>query len=533
MSARKFKPSAVDRALVQVFPRWGLRRLQTRAAAHALMRHYEAAELGRRTENWRRTAGDANATIGARAKVLRELVRDLVRNDPWSARAVKLIGQNIVGWGIVPRPHAAGERAIKNARAVWKEWAETTACDFDGLMNFYGLQRLAAETIAQSGAVLVRRRPRPSSERLPLPVQLQILEPDFLDTMRGHQGGLAQGHYIVQGVEFNAEGKRVAYWLYEEHPGSNIITRPPSLRSKRVPASEILHVYRVDRPGQVSGVTWGAPVILKTKDFDEYDDATLLKQKIAACFAAFVSDMDGTGTPPQVGEEHDSDPLIETIEPGMVANLPIGRQVTFGNPPTTNDHPSYSKTQLRAIAAGWGVTYEQLTGDYSDANFASSRMARLEFNNNLHDWRYHMMIPQLCDGVWNWAMQAALIAGRVDERPSASWTPPPFPMIEPDREGKAAILKVRGGVQTLFDMIREQGYDPAEHLAEIAEGNEALDALGIILDSDPRTTTQVGQPRTPQKGGGQRQQQQQKQQPARAGARVGERPPTTDDPPER
>jgi capsid protein len=66
-------------------------------------------------------------------------------------------------------------------------------------------------------------------------------------------------------------------------------------------------------------------------------------------------------------------------------------------------------------------------------------------------------------------------------------------MIEPDKEGLAIMRNVRAGIQTLFDAIRERGYDPAEFFAEVKEGNALLDALGIKIDSDPRYLTQAGQ----------------------------------------
>jgi capsid protein len=73
------------------------------------------------------------------------------------------------------------------------------------------------------------------------------------------------------------------------------------------------------------------------------------------------------------------------------------------------------------------------------------------------------------------------------------WSAPPRPLIEPDKEGLAIQRNVRTGIQTLSDAIRERGYDPDEFFAAIAADNARLDALKIVLDSDPRKTTQAGQ----------------------------------------
>jgi capsid protein len=59
------------------------------------------------------------------------------------------------------------------------------------------------------------------------------------------------------------------------------------------------------------------------KDLDEYEDATLMKQKIAACLAVITSDIDGTGAP--LGTADDTtNPGIDTLEPGAIINAPPG-----------------------------------------------------------------------------------------------------------------------------------------------------------------------------------------------------------------
>ena len=145
------------------------------------------------------------------------------------------------------------------------------------------------------------------------------------------------------------------------------------------------------------------------------------------------------------------------MEPGMIANLPVGKDVKFGNPPTVTDS-KFADRNLRKIAAGLGVSYEDLTGDYSQVNFSSARMSRLAHWANVRDWQWNMLVPQLCDGVWAWAMEAAQIEGLVGaELPTAEWTTPPMPMIEPDKEGLAYQRLVRNGVMTHDAMVREQG----------------------------------------------------------------------------
>ena len=473
----EIKPNWLDRFAMSVSPKWG----ESRLRARYLARHYEAASTGRRTSNWNRSVADANSAISPALISLRAHARDLVRNNGWARNGLRVIVDNTVGWGITAKPATPNPAAA----AAWKRWAESTECDSEGRLNFYGIQKLAMRTTVESGEVLIRRRFRRAEDGLSIPLQLQILEPDYLDKWQDLRTGIAGGP-IVQGVEYDKLGRRAAYWLFDSHPGSSSIAAGVS---RRIPASEVIHHFFPDRPGQVRGVTWFAPAIVNIKDFDEFEDADLIRAKIAACFAAFVTSVDGSDV--SLSEQSADDPLVETLEPGLVSYLKPGQEVQFSAPPIANDN-GFTARKLRRIAVSLGVTYEDLTGDYSQVNFSSARMSRIRHWAHVDDWRYNMVIPQLCDPVWNWAMNAASLAGIIDEAPAAEWTAPPMPMLEPDREGLAYTRLIRGGLMTPSEAVRERGYDPDTHWDEYAADLQKLDSLKIWLDSDVRRTSQAG-----------------------------------------
>jgi lambda family phage portal protein len=480
-----------DRLLIGIAPEWGLRRVRARATAQLMARHFEAAQGGRRTSGWQRFASDANAANAPALTALRELSRDLRRNNGWAKRGIQAIVNNTVGWGILPKPSDRSRARGDIALELWNEWAKTTACDFDGRMNFYGLQRLAMETIAESGEVIIVRQPAATADGLAIPMRMQVLEPDYLDINRNGLVGSGGGP-IIDGVEFDTQGRRVAYWLFTSHPGGQRL-QTTRFESVRMPADRVLHIYRVDRPGQVRGVPWLAAAISRLKDLDDFEDAELMQQKVAACFGAFVSDLDGAA--PAIGGAGgtgDDGYPIESLEPGHIAYLKPGQSVTFATPPRAQDS-AFTTRVLRRIAVSLGVPYEELSGDYSQVNFSSARMARLAHWANVHEWRWHMLIPQMCNGVWRWAMELASAIEGWTATPTAEWAPPPMPILEPDKEGLAYQRLVRIGAMTWPQMIRELGEDPVAQLDEIEAFNEDLDKRGIVLDSDPRKTTAAGQ----------------------------------------
>ncbi len=479
----------LDRAIGFLAPRAGLRRARHRYAMTALRRSYEGARVSRRTEGWVTAGTSANAEIGPALSRLRDRARDLVRNNPYAAKAVQAAVSNLVGTGIMPRARARESGLAEAADRLWGRFAET--CDADGLTDFYGLQALIARALVESGECLVQLRERRAEDGLPVPLQLQVLEADHLDTTR--TGELADGGFVLQGVEFDPLGRRRAYWLFPVYPGEAASVMRRSLTSRRVPARGVLHLFERLRPGQVRGVPWFAPVVLKLRDLDEYDDAELVRKKIEACFAAFVTgDEDGETLGASATDAEGR--RVESFEPGMIEYLAPGRDVKFATPSASGGYAEYMRVQLHAVAAGIGLTYELLTGDLSQVNYSSIRAGLIEFRRRMEALQWQLLVPGLCQPVWRRFVETAQAAGALPKgEVDAEWTAPRFEAVDPLKDVQADILAVRAGLMTLKEAIARQGYDPAQVLEEIAETNAALDRLGVILDTDPRRATRTGQ----------------------------------------
>jgi lambda family phage portal protein len=365
-------------------------------------------------------------------------------------------------------------------QARWRAWMASTSIDADGRLNGYGLQALVLRSVVESGDVLIRRRPRRMDDGLTVPLQVQVLEGDYLD--HGKTETTPAGGWITQGVEFDRLGRRVAYWLYPEHPGDP--TGRMSATSKRYPSADFLHIYRIDRPGQVRGVPWGAGAMLRLRMLDDYQDAQLERQRLAACYTAFVGDVEA----PMATD--DATELLDKLEPGAIEILPPGKTISFASPPQPENDKEFMLAVLRAAAADYGIPYEVLTGDLSEVNFSSARMGWNEFSRNLDAWRWQMLSPQFLEPLASWYLDAERIAGYAaaeDDRPL--WTAPARTMVDITREGPAIRDMCRAGLLSIPEAIRQQGYDPLTLAEEQAEFLSVLDRLGLQWDSDPRADT--------------------------------------------
>ncbi len=475
----------IDHMIGIVSPEAGLRRARARVATAALTRRYEGASIGRRTDGWITAGTDANAEVGPALGRLRDRARDLVRNNAYAAKAVTALATNMIGTGIIPRARADDPALAEAADTLWARFV--CECDASGHTDFFGLQTLIARTMVESGECLVRLRRRPSGDGLAVPFQIQVLEPDHLDG--GRDADLSGGGFIRHGIEFDPLGAPAAYWLFPRHPGDS---RFGGGASVRIPATDILHVYDQLRPGQFRGVTWFAPALMKLRDLDEFDEAELVRKKIEACFVAFVMGGDPEETITDASID-DQGKRIERFRPGMVAYLPPGRDVRFGQPSASAGYPECARVQLHAVAAALGLTYELLTGDLSQVNYSSIRAGLLEFRRRIEQLQWQVLVPGLCRPVWRRFVETAQAAGALpDGQIEAEWTPPRFEAVDPLKDVQADILAVRAGFMTLKEAIARQGYDPAAVLTEIAATNETLDELNIVLDTDPRRSTRTG-----------------------------------------
>lgn len=436
-------------------------------------RRYDAGSQTNRLKQWRTPNTDGTAAIDNPATI-RNRARDLVRNNPWANKAIGVIVNNVVGYGIRAQWHAKNKKAAAAVQSLWQQWAETTQCDASGLNNFYGLQQLAMRCLAESGECLIRLRPRLPIDGLAVPMQIQILEPDHL--YMGMNGATTpQGGVISAGIEFDRIGRRVAYYLYRNHPGAPTAALGGSTAYSRVPASEVIHLFRRDRAGQERGVSWLAPAMLTLRELDIYEDAYLKRQQIANLHAAFVTTEDDIDA-----ESESYTDLAEGLVPGSIYLMRPNRSVQFNAPPQAGDYGPFTMATLRRVAAAMGITFEALTGNLSEVNFSSARMGWQEMGRNIDAWRWNLLIPQMCDGVAAWFIA---VSG-VDAKPE--WTAPSRTMVDPAREIPAIQAAIRAGLLTLSEAQRQQGYDPQQLVEEYAADLQRLSAAGIVLDSDAR-----------------------------------------------
>ena len=454
---------------------------------------YEGAGEGRRSASWDAPDIGINSINTPALRNLRARSRAAVRNDPYAFNVIDKRISNLIGTGITPRPKIEDDALRKLQQELWEDWVDES--DANGLTDFYGQQALIARTVETAGECFVRIRPRSLDENLAVPLQLQVLAPEFVPHDKFEPA--KNGNSIRAGIEFNPAHQRVAYWMYRVHPRDASSLNAGYNQLVRVPAAQVLHIFEPVEPGQLRGVPRLAPVLKRLRSLDNYDDAVLFRQEVANLFAGFISrpPPEATQQPrdPVTGqlltEDRDGFTPMVALEPGTMQELGPGEEVEFSKPPDAgNNYPDFMRQQLMAAAAGTGTPYEILTGDMREVNDRALRVVLNEFRRRLEQLQFGVYVHQLCRPVRAAWLDMAVLAGRLRLDDYAQrrrdylrsrWVPQGWAYIQPVQDIQARMMEVNAGFNSRSEMVLRSGYDAETVDAENAADQARARDLGL------------------------------------------------------
>ncbi len=466
--------------------------------AKSFMNRYDAAGRGRRLAGWTPPSSGPNVAMMG-VQTLRNRTRDSIRND-WAARSsAQKWGTTLIGVGITPRFKRIKDPARRQElNDLWDDWG--AVADADGVLDIYGMQTLVIKAWVDGGECFARRRSRFDDEGFPVPMQVQLLEADMVPMLDVDQyQGLPSGHIIRSGIELNKRGRRIAYWVYKQHPGDQRGALNIGADDLvRVPASEMTHIFEPERPGQLRGVSILAPILARLRNVADYEDTTLERQKIANLFVAFIkrslpnfdpNDPNLDGLTGQEFEEMvgDSTPLVP-LKPGLFQELEDGQEVQFSNPPEAGTtYSDYMRTSHLGTAAGAGLPYELMSGDIKEVSDRTLRVIVNEFRRLAEQRQWQMVIPQFCQKTIDWFVAAGVLIGKIgmgeaDDVRRVEHAPHGWAHIHPVQDPQGKKLELEMGTLSRSAIIAARGDDPEAMDYERADDMAREKDLGLWVD---------------------------------------------------
>lgn len=460
---------------------------------------YDAAGRGRRMAGWVAPSTGPNLAL-AGLQTIRNRSRDTFRNDWSGTSGTQKWSTALIGIGITPRFRRIKDKARR--KVVWDLFNEfVKRCDADCVLNYYALQTLVVRTWLMAGECFVRRRSRFPDEGLPVSMQVQVLEPEMVPLLDlTAYPGLPANHFIRSGIEFNKRGKRVAYWVYKEHPGDDQAMRNiGGDELVRVAASEMCHVFEPIRAGQLRGVSQMSSILARLRNIENYDDNTLTRQQMANMVVGFISrslptlngeeDLDPvTGVP--VARDHIGSPLLP-MQPGLIQELDDGEKIEWSNPPEAGtNYSEYMRTQHMGTAAGWGLPYELFSGDIREVSDRTLRVIINDFRRFAEQRQWQHVIPQFCQPVIEWFAETAYLDGLIaldelDDVRNPEHAPHGWAYIHPVQDPQGKVMEMTNGLRSRSSIIGERGDDADLVDEERLADQEREEKLGLPPTGGP------------------------------------------------
>jgi lambda family phage portal protein len=496
-----------------VLQRWNeQRRIERALSQRATKWHrgngFAGAGISRLTASLAQMSLAINADLDSALVVLRSRARSLCANNEFARRFLSLVAGNVVGaFGPTLQVRAkttAGELDKPANDAVeihWCRWAKVA--DLGGRMSLAHLLRVAVKAVARDGEVLVRVV---RERKLPYGLALQLLEADRLDESINKT--LAGGNRIRMGVELDSAGRAIAYYIKEAHPGEAWGSAPA--RVERVPARDVYHLFLQERPEQVRGYTWLHAVLMRMNMLHAFEEAAVIAARVGASkMGVFTKKEDAASDLSTVADEKDEQGNLQmSAEPGEFVELPPGYALETWDPeyPHAN-FESFLKQCLRGVASGLDVATHNLSGDMTDVNYSSARIAELSERDLwivLQEW----LIGQLIAPVYRDWLASALLRADVTFELSGKALPADklakfsdaarfqgrrWEWVDPLKEVKAAREKVAGRLASRTEIAAAQGRDFEDIVDELAAEEKAMTAANLAPEtaSAPLTDQQL------------------------------------------
>jgi len=447
---------------------------------------YAAARVGRLTQDWVTSFLSADMSIRGDFRLLRDRARELERDNPIVARYLTMQEENIVGdvgmklkaLNTVSATDDTLDTVTNTAiEKAWTDWCNPETASVDGLLSMTDIASLAVRRWKGDGESLVRIWRGVSNK---YGFALQVIDADLLDHTYFRAPSETQNE-IRMGVERDKFGRPVQYWMYTQHPSDYF----GGVRQRvAIPAADLIHLYKVERPGQTRGITAIAVGMSDLNHVGAYIEAEVVAARQGATSSFFVKqDKDSDPVDPDAGEN-----LQMELEPGVGQRLGPGEDIVNYAPQHPNAvMPSFLKQMLRLFASAVNVAYSSLTGDLDSANYSSLRDGSLK-ERDAYKRDQVWLASHLYRRVYlEWLKMAALTGqvklpvGKTERFAVHRWIARGWAWVDPEKDIRSAAMAVQAGFDTRTRICAANGTDFEENLKQLAHEKELADAAGVTL----------------------------------------------------
>jgi lambda family phage portal protein len=454
--------------------------------APALSARQYAAGRVTRTNGWSPVDPQINDLIRMSSPNVRARVRQLVRDFPYFARAVRLIADYSIGDGVDFQSKildSNGNLLEKPSRLTedgWKRFGDEA--DISRKLHLEEMSRLASYQDSECGEFFIIKHLLKDPKRY-VPLALQMVEPDWLTSHNATPVG--SRNTVDQGLEYNTDTGEIIAAHFED---PNSWGRP-----MRITADRFLHGFETLRPGQLRGISGFAPGVVITDDLKEVMEGEVDAAKYASKWLALITKDPSSimNQMPGAGGFTDQGTPIEYLENAIIEYLRPGEKVEFpaNNRPSAN-FPPFVRLILTMFAITTGIPLELLSGDYKGLNMAVTKVIRADFAHSLIPLKGRR-IRQFYAPLHREVMDLSVLHDRLPFRDYFSnpypylrckWYPPVMEPVDKLKDSKADIDNINAALECPQDVVaRRTGREYEDVIKDIAKAREIRERHGVTV----------------------------------------------------
>lgn len=474
--------------------------------------------------NWRPALRDMRTEVAVSYVQAVTRTIDSIQNSGWLAGCIEQSKADLIGGTGLRLAHKPDNTVLKWdekqlsdwSRLVerrWEMWCDDKdECDAEGKHTFGELQGQTIDSFYSHGETLALL-PRVDRPNAISKIKVKMLPAHKL--VQETNDALN----MVQGVTMGNWGYPLKYTI---SLGIGMGQEQDILIPARTPANEkqVMHIFQ-GAAGQVRGITPFVHVLRVVKQFDQLSDATLQKALIDAIFAATVKSQSPTTDILQALQDEDEQGIngasitdflttkaswyqntkIDFGRAGKVAHLFPGEELEMHTAQNiAGNYEPMAKFLLREVARCVGLTFEDVTGDYSGATYSSVRMSGSKLwpitlgrrknipgrfsQETFEDWLTEEVTTERIPFIGG--PLAYLAARKAACR--ADWRGPPKPQADDLKAAKAMEILKKIGIVSDEILCGELGYDWEDVYEQRKRELDARKVFGFpepVLDKAP------------------------------------------------
>jgi len=464
-------------------------------------RSFYAGIVDRLTNSFNGVTLSINESLKKDLDKMRQRSRELINDNDYGKKYINMVKINVIGSkGIKLQARVKGSDGLPDKtdndaiEKAWKDFSLSENCTVKGDLSMLDVQHITAGTTACDGECLIRFV---YNRKYKYGFALQLIEVDRLDTQLNQDAQGAKPR-IVMSVELDEFDMPIAYYILTSASGESVF-KIGSKKYMRVPAAEIVHLFRPERIAQERGIPWMHSSIRRIDMIGGYEEAELVAARAGASKMGFYYS--------DTGEEYQGDDvttdgeLITEASPGTFEQLPKNIKFESYDPQhPTGAYNYFMRGVLKGAAAGLNVSYTGFTGDLEAVNYSSIRAGLIEERENwrtLQGW----YVEHFMDRVYKLWLTAALTRGLIVNDSGVSlplskkmkfenvkWQPRGWAWVDPLKDQQANELAVSKGHTTNSAVVAAQGNDLEEIYEQLSIERDLAAKYGL----DFTTSTDKG-----------------------------------------